>query len=298
MAAVFRPYTSQPGFSDDYHKVHRFLIDINRERVTAPGFLWGRWAWAFCLPFQDTASLHRIGIWEEDSRIAALATYETAPGEVYLITRPGHEHLKKPMLEYAIKALSKDGRVRALIADTDRAAQQYAKALGFCPTRDQEHNAAMNIDLSQIDYSLPTGYSVTSLADTFDMPAYNRVLWRGFDHEGEPPTDEKQLADRRKSVSSPYDNMSLKIAVAAPDGAFVSYCGMWYDPATPYALVEPVATDPAYRRMGLGKAAVLEGIRRCGQLGAKTAYVGSSQPFYYAIGFKPTLCETFWEYTH
>ena len=78
----------------------------------------------------------------------------------------------------------------------------------------------------------------------------------------------------------------LCILVVAPSGDYASYCGMWYDPATAYALVEPVATDPDYRKLGLGKAAVLEGIRRCGALGATQAYVGSSQQFYYQIGFK------------
>jgi predicted N-acetyltransferase YhbS len=38
--------------------------------------------------------------------------------------------------------------------------------------------------------------------------------------------------------------------------------------------------------MGLGKAAVLEGIRRCGNLGATVAYVGSDQEFYLSFGFK------------
>ncbi len=70
---------------------------------------------------------------------------------------------------------------------------------------------------------------------------------------------------------------------------------MWYDSETEYALVEPVATDPDFRMLGLGKAAVLEGIRRCGQLGAKQAYVGSSQQFYYQIGFRPVPTSTFWE---
>jgi predicted N-acetyltransferase YhbS len=70
---------------------------------------------------------------------------------------------------------------------------------------------------------------------------------------------------------------------------------MWYEPGTDYALVEPVATDPDYRLMGLGRAAVLEGVIRCGKLGAKRAYVGSSQQFYYNIGFYPAASGTWWE---
>jgi predicted N-acetyltransferase YhbS len=69
---------------------------------------------------------------------------------------------------------------------------------------------------------------------------------------------------------------------------------MWYDQDTEYALVEPVATNPDYRRQGLGRAAVMEGIKRCGKLGAKQAYVGSGQQFYYQIGFHPLPAGTFW----
>jgi predicted N-acetyltransferase YhbS len=46
--------------------------------------------------------------------------------------------------------------------------------------------------------------------------------------------------------------------------------------------------------MGLGKAAVLEGIRRCGELGATVAYVGSDQEFYLAIGFTKVYNNDCW----
>jgi GNAT superfamily N-acetyltransferase len=92
----------------------------------------------------------------------------------------------------------------------------------------------------------------------------------------------------------PNVDLGLKVAVVAPDGNFVSYCGMWYTPEAGYAVIEPVATDPDYRRTGLGKAAVLEGIRRVGELGAKKALVGSSQQFYYSIGLRPFSTSTIW----
>ena len=75
--------------------------------------------------------------------------------------------------------------------------------------------------------------------------------------------------------------------VEAPNGNLVSYCGLWVEPATKVAYVEPVATDPDYRRRGLGKAAVLEAIRRAQQLGATRAIVNSGLEFYRAIGFQP-----------
>ena len=90
-------------------------------------------------------------------------------------------------------------------------------------------------------------------------------------------------------------DLSLKLAVVSPDNHFVSFCGMWYDTATDYALIEPVATDPDYRGKGLAQAAVLEGIRRVKNMGAKRVFVGSNQQFYYSIGLFPYKKSTMWK---
>jgi ribosomal protein S18 acetylase RimI-like enzyme len=119
-------------------------------------------------------------------------------------------------------------------------------------------------------------------------------MWRGFDHEGEPPAGEDELESRRTMFDTPTASRDLKIVVEAPNGDFAALCGMFYEPTARFAYVEPVATDPTYRRMGLGKAAVLEGIRRCGQMGATVAYVGSDQAFYQAIGFKKVYLSEGW----
>ena len=106
----------------------------------------------------------------------------------------------------------------------------------------------------------------------------------GFNHPGEPP--EEGIEDRKKMQSGPNFRKDLTIVVEAPDGNFASFCGMWYESTNKISYVEPVATDPDYRRMGLGKAAVLESLRRAAVLGAEVAWVGSDQEFYKAIGFE------------
>ena len=87
------------------------------------------------------------------------------------------------------------------------------------------------------------------------------------------------IEDRRKMQSGPNFRADLTIVIGAPTGDFVSFCGMWYEPVNKIAYVEPVATDPDFRRMGLAKAAIWEGIRRCAVLGATVVYVGSDQGF-------------------
>jgi len=52
------------------------------------------------------------------------------------------------------------------------------------------------------------------------------------------------IQKRRTSVSGPHLNRDLNITVVAPNGEYAAYCGIWYDPATDYAYIEPVCTDP------------------------------------------------------
>ncbi|MBN1317775.1 MAG: GNAT family N-acetyltransferase [Anaerolineales bacterium] len=296
MPILFRNFTNEPGFSADFHRVRDFLVRINRKNPIRYGFEWGRWEWAFSLPYLDTTHLSKIGVWEKDATIVGLVTYETEPGTAYFCLDQDFDFLKKEMLVYARDNLGdKEGNLKILISNTDRTFQRAAAGCGFKPTQDGEAWSVYDIDVDRIEYTISPGYSILSLAEDCDLMKYNKVLWRGFNHEGEPPTTAEQIEIERISLSGPHLNPALNVVAVSPDGDYASYCGMWYDEKTEYALVEPVATDPAYRRLGLGKAVVLEGIRRCGKLGAKQAYVGSSQQFYYQLGFHPLPGGTFWE---
>lgn len=296
MTAQFRNYTSEAGFTDDFHAVRDFLVRINAKNPIQYDFEWGRWEWAFSLPYLDATNLSKIGVWEDAGQIVAVATYEDKLGSIYFCVDAAYDFLKPEMLLYAKDNLcDADGKFRVLINNTDREFQKAASQYGFKPTQEGEGNAVFDIDVDSIAYTLPPGFSAVSLAENCDIKKYSRVLWRGFDHGEDPPETEAELSERRMSLSGPHLNLDLCIAIVSPEGEYASYCGMWYDKNTEYALVEPVATDPAYRKLGLGKTAVLEGIKRCGQLGAKQAYVGSSLQFYYQIGFHPLSASTFWE---
>jgi GNAT superfamily N-acetyltransferase len=297
MAVQFREYTSEAGFSEDFHRVWEFLVRINQEKVIDEGFLWGRWEWMFCLKrYQDQENLNRIGTWIENNQIVALATYENGLGYVWPVIAPGYEYLQEDIINHAWVNMQKDGCVKVLIDDRDEALQAIAAGKGFLPTQEKENNAYIPLVEADLTYDLPMGYQVVSLAEEFDLGKYHQVLWKGFNHEGEPEEPvEIQLEGRISELSGPHYNPKLKIAVMEPDGSFVSFCGMWYEPGMDYALVEPVATVPAYRKMGMGKAAVLEAVKRCKELGALRAYVGSSQQFYYRIGFRPCSTKTWWE---
>jgi GNAT superfamily N-acetyltransferase len=293
MSVRFRNYTKQAGITEDYHKVRAFFIKLGYAEFT-----YTRWDWMTTHGCLDRSAVGRIGIWENDGEIVGIATFDCQPGEAFCLTLKEYAFLKKDMLLYAKDNLTKDGKFGVMIADKDTIFQDIAAELGFIPTVQKENDAIFYLDKTSTAYDLPEGFRITSMKETYDLYQYRRVLWKGFNHElngeGELQYSKETEQDSIEEMIRPNVDLDLKVAVVAPDGNFAAYCGMWYDPEAGYAIIEPVATDPDYRRMGLGKAAVLEGIRRVGGLGAKTALVGSSQQFYYSIGLRPYATATLW----
>lgn len=293
MGIRFRNYTEQPGITEDYSLVRAFFIKLGYAEFT-----YARWDWMATHSYLDKSALGKIGIWQDGTEIAGVATYDCLLGMAFCLALPEYGYLKNDMLLYAQDNLSKDGEFEVVIADTDLEFQDIAAGLGFIATEQKEYDAVFYLDKTSTSYDLPDGFHITTIKDTYDLYQYKRVLWKGFNHqlngEGEFQFSKEKEQAVKEEMIRPNVDLSLKIAVVAPDRNFTAYCGMWYDPAAGFAVIEPVATDPDYRRMGLGKAAVLEGIRRVGELGAKKALVGSSQQFYYSIGLRPFATATKW----
>lgn len=148
-----------------------------------------------------------------------------------------------------------------------------------------------------LDYQLPDGFKIASMADNYDAFKYGEVLFKGFDHEeGDRifTASEEEILQYNGEFNAPNVNKELKIIALDSEGEYAAYCGMWYDVSCEYGIVEPLVTIPKYRKMGLGRAVVYEGIKRCKELGAKSVFVGSSQQFYYSIGFVPYGNGTYW----
>jgi predicted N-acetyltransferase YhbS len=202
------------------------------------------------------------------------------------------------MLTYAEGHLSASGegakrRLKAYVNEFDGPFEEVVVARGYTRyPRSHWPMSQLAIASPFLAISVPEGFTLQSLADDNDLRRWDRCLHRGFDHPGEPPKD--GIDGRRKMQSSPNYRRDLAIVAVAPSGDFVSFCGMWLDPINRFAYVEPVVTDPDYRRRGLGRACVFEGIRRCGELGATVAYVGTDMPFYRSLGFRKLLAANCW----
>ena len=284
----------------DYDLIGNFLVEHYKPENADGNWIQPAWEYMHGHPALDSSSLEKIGIWEDDGKIVAVTHYESRLGDAFFQFHPDYRHLRHDMLDYAEKYLygtSKDGKkfMCVYVNDMDEEFVSLVKGRGYEKDTDETRTMLQFVIPTPFSsINLPEGFRLKSLADECDWTKVNRVLWRGFDHEGEPPASDADIEERRKMFDTPTARRDLKIVVEAPDGNFASFCGMFYEPNYKYAYVEPVATDPDYRRMGLGKAAVLEGIRRCGALGATVAYVGNDLPIYQAIGFKKVYNSECW----
>jgi len=295
MTITFRNY----GRPNDFELISQFLIRYYLPNNRDGNWLQPTWEYMHSHPSLDEVSLPRIGIWEEEGEITAVAHYESSLGEAFFQLHPQAKAIKPDLLDYAERNLygtraSGEKYLQAFINDFDQEFIEIVQARDYkhIPRRDRPLTK-FTIPTLFPEIELPDGFQVKSLADDNDLVKIHRVLWRGFNHPGEPLEDE--IEGRIKMQSGPNYRHDLNIVVVASDGFFVAYSGLWFEPVNRYAYVEPVATDPDYRRMGLGRAAVLEGIRRCGVDGATVAYVGSDQAFYHSLGFKPVFTSQCWE---
>jgi predicted N-acetyltransferase YhbS len=286
MTVILRPCTGPAEFP----AISDFLYSLYQPDNRDGNWFQPIWEYAYTHPYFDEESVGQIGIWEEGGAVVAIALYESRLGEAFFQVHPAYEHLKPEMLAYAeanLAGTTREGQryLHAFVNDFDVAFEQVVQERGYALNpRGHRPTAQLVIPEPFPAISLPEGFRLKSLAEENDLVKVHRVLWRGFNHPGEPPAD--GIQNRKRMQSGPHFRQDLTIVVEAPRGDFVAFSGLWYEPINRFGYVEPVATDPDYRRMGLGKAAVLEGIRRCGAEGATVAYVGSDQPFYLALGFK------------
>ncbi len=284
---------------EDFDRIGDFLIEQYLFGDNLLLWIQPRWEYMHFHPLLKETDISKIGVAEVDGEIKGVVHHEHDEGIIYFQVHPDCDDLKGALFDYAEATFgSKEGesgreRLAIYINEADITLQRLAaergfkKEVAFC-----EETSRYDLSKGVPDVILPAGFHLQSLADENDLRKINQVLWRGFNHPGPPP--ENEIQGRKLAQEAPNFRHDLTMVAVAPNGDYVSFCGIWYVPANRLTYVEPVATDPDYYRMGLGKAVVLEGIRRTVPLGSEVAWVGSGQRFYEAIGFTKSYRNDAW----
>ena len=291
-----RPYVH----TTDFDEVSRLLLDAYRPGATFSSWLQPRWEYQHFHPLIGEVDRSRFGVAEtDDGHMLGIVHNEHDPAVAYLQRRPGDDAVVEPLLDWAEDQLggwSPTSRREVLglhVPTCDRTLTAALVRRGY--TRDLVRTEP-NCCLTGIDRlphpSAPHGTVLRTLAEDNDLAEVDRVLWRGFDHDGPPPAE--GIEERRFMQSAPNFRPDLTVVTVTPEGTYTAFCGVWLVAGHRLAYVEPVATVPDHRRQGHGRAVVIEALRRAGQAGAEVAWVGSDQPFYLALGFEPRFDAPLW----
>ena len=295
MAVKFRTYNKE----NDFNKVSNFLIKLYQPNNRDGNWFQAIWEYSYSHPLTDTSSFGKIGIWEDNGEIIAVIIYDMFRTDLSLCIHPEYQFLKNEMIEYAESSMPAEDKngisfLKIFASEYDIELEQLLKSKDY--KRDIKCDRAMSQFLIPDPFpqpELPDGFKFRSIAENNDLKKIHRVLHRGFNHPGDPP--ENEIEGRKKMQASPNFRADLTMVVEAPNGDLATYCGMWYDKVNRFGYVEPVATDPDYRRKDLGRANVLESIRRCSLEGAEVAYVWTDMPFYLSFGFKKLYTHNCWK---
>lgn len=279
-----------------YHIVRQFLIELSQNDPKYLNWNWARWEWMMHHPDFDLNLKSNIGLWFKDDEMIGFATYDHYLGEAFIAEKNDRAELKKELLEYAVHHFSDANGLGIAVHDHDEKSIKLLESYGFRKHKNTE--LLLKISLNNFDFERRKHehIDIKNIDINKDLFKHQEVLWKGFNHDGEVPSDEATWDKHRRMMSAPNLNPELHIAAQNRNNEFVAYCGCWYDPQTSYAYIEPVCTIPEYRGQGLGTTVVIEALRRCKSKGATEAYVISNDDFYKKMGFTEHSRYTFYWY--
>lgn len=199
--------------------------------------------------------------------------------------------------EFCVKE-NEEFEIRVLVQEIDEDRKALYSRLGYQKTDLCEYNRRRPRNLPISDYGLPDGFVVRSVDIEKDFSKYREVLAAVFPHCG-------IMTERTAKTYSEasFYKQDLDLVVVAPEGAFAAFVTVRMDPVSRIAELEPVGTHPDYRRLGLGRSAILEGLKRLQKynpsviciLGA--AATEAANRLYESVGFTDKVAVHLWRKT-
>ena len=284
--------------SDDFIKIRDFLVETYARFQRPINWTLERWNFSASVArIMNGITLKEwesdIGIWEENEKILAVVNAEgEASGEAFVqIARLDlPESVMAEMFDFIEANLGEDEdgerTIELRIPVEMTPMERMAEARGY--TR-SAHNAPMAILPLTQDFPvvLPGGLTF-AYGDEVTAAEKGLAHARAFGYYKESRVHRERAPIAFHSMTKMPDyRPDLDLHVRDAEGRIAAFATMWVDRRNGIGILEPVGTVPQYRQMGLGRACVAQLANQVRGEGGTEVHVGSNQPFYVRLGFKP-----------
>lgn len=293
-----RPY----GDATDLARMRRLVMDGTRANIRGSYMHPGCLDWATQNPPDEPANRQNIRLWERVDGVAvdlvawAITLRHEKTFDLFvhpeIFGTAQHEAIVDEYLVWA-ESLSRERGIRQLwpwwLMEYDETTLRLLMARGFALQPSSNPPPLFERALDALPkVVLPDGFTMGGVHGLNDGRARAAVTYAAF---GVTSNWEHYAADYARFMNSPMYDGERDVLVRSPDGRGAAACTIWFDPVNAIGLFEPVATHPDFQGRGLGKAAMVEGLRRMKSAGMTRAILGfdpnniAARRLYETIGF-------------
>ncbi|MCL1807495.1 MAG: GNAT family N-acetyltransferase [Oscillospiraceae bacterium] len=243
------------------------------------------------------------GIWEDESGIISLAMTEGGSRfeETFFIFRSERvktQELLGRMCDFAERFTSRvtddesKNQYRLCVSEEDAVLAGFVSQRGYVKT-EHKHRVMIKEYANEPEaVVLPEGFTIKDARTAepfFTALAHNHSFRYNQDNDG----GEKGFAKIR---TMPDYRPELDLVLFDGEGQPAGLANFWVSEKSKTAYLEPMGTVWWYRKMGLGKALITEGINRTRAYGC-TRLIGGDQPFYWNLGFEVKKEHSYWSWS-
>jgi ribosomal protein S18 acetylase RimI-like enzyme len=212
-----------------------------------------------------------IKMWEktEDSDGSSVSklvavTFLKPSGDCWIQIHPDYRFVEEEIVPWIEKQKRKiksnetpELELRFYVNETDEKRKSLLRELGYEDAGLNEYDRIRPLDKSIPKCPPPNGFTIRSVDVEEDFVQYKKVQAAVFPHCS-------HMTKRRAKIYSTasFYHKDLDLVVVDQHGNFAAFCTVRIDPVSRMAELEPVGTHPDYRKLGLARSVICEGLRR------------------------------------
>jgi mycothiol synthase len=233
------------------------------------------WRWHLIPTCQVTPPFEQVtAAWEtETGQLVALA-HPYGNGEIRIHIHPHFRtvELENEIFHYIEAHFVENNRIIAPVFADDILRREILASRGFVQHPGWNHHYRRDLTGTLPAFVLPAGYTIRSMGDESEHAARSWCSWRAF-HCDEPDANyDGDCSWYHNIQSAPLYRRDLDVVATTRAGEIAGFCTIYYDDYTRSAVTVLVGVAAEHWQRGLGKALMLEGMRRLQHFGCTRVF--------------------------